>query len=88
MRTLRSLLVAIAIFAGWAHASETATHPFVGVTLTSRVETTPRPLRMHVVDIDLAAPGIRFRLTPQGGPLHTRKQTTLDYLRQEQARSG
>jgi hypothetical protein len=40
---------------------------------------------LHIVDIDLAAPGVRFRLTPRGGPLHTIKQTTLEYLRQQRA---
>jgi hypothetical protein len=86
VRTFRALLTAlVATLAGWAQASETVCHPFVGVTYTVRAETAPRPLRMHIVDIDLAASGIRFRLTPHSGPLHTGKQTTLGYLRQQQA---
>ena len=49
------------------------------------VETAPRPLRMHVAKIDLAAPGISFKLSPPGGKLETVRQTTLDFLLQEQA---
>jgi hypothetical protein len=86
MRVLTLLVVTVAaVPARWTLASATVTRPFVGVTCTSRVETAPRPLRMHVVDIDLAARGIGFRLTPPAGPLHTRKQTTLDFLRQQRA---
>jgi hypothetical protein len=78
-------LLASAASVGLAGASERVSHPFVGVTLTSSFETTPRPIRLHVVDIDLSAPDIRFRLTPRGGPLHTIKQTTLEYLKQQRA---
>ena len=92
MKALRALRTALATFlaltlaaasVGLAGASERVSHPFVGVTLTSSFETTPRPVRLHIVDIDLAAPGVRFRLTPRGGPLHTMKQTTLEYLKQQ-----
>jgi exopolysaccharide biosynthesis protein len=40
---------------------------------------------MHIVEIDLAAPGIGFKLTSPGGPLETVRQTTLDFLNQEHA---
>jgi hypothetical protein len=89
MKALRALLAALALglasssSAGQAGASERVSRPFVGVTLVSSVETLPRPIRMHIVDIDLSAPGIRFRLTPRSGPLHTIKQTTLEYLKQQ-----
>jgi len=80
---LAAFAVSSSSSAGQAGASERVSRPFVGVTLTSGVETLPRPIRMHIVNIDLAAPGIRFRLTPRGGPLHTIKQTTLEYLKQQ-----
>ena len=89
MKALRALLAALALglasssSAGQAGASERVSRPFVGVTLVSSVETLPRPIRMHIVNIDLSAPGVRFRLTPHSGPLHTRKQTTLEYLKQQ-----
>ncbi len=40
---------------------------------------------MKVVKIDLAGPGIRFKLTAQSGRRETIRQTTLDFLRQERA---
>jgi hypothetical protein len=62
-----------------------ATQPFVGVTYTARVETAPRPLRMHVAQIDLQAPGIRFKVSPPAGDREVVRQTTLEYLKQEGA---
>ena len=86
VRTARLLLLVLVVaLAGWARASESASHPFVGVACTTRTETAPRPLRMYIVDIDLAAPGIGFQLTPPSGPLHTQKQTTLDFLTERHA---
>jgi|GEM_PF-1415391 len=75
----------LAILPGWARASETVTHPFVGVTHIARSETSPRPLKMHIVDIDLAAPGIAFKVTPHGGARATIKETTLQFLAEQQA---
>ncbi|MGD0778165.1 MAG: phosphodiester glycosidase family protein [Candidatus Solibacter sp.] len=75
----------IAVWCGWLPAAETVQHLFRGVTCIERVETAPRALRMHVVKIDLAAPGIAFKLSPPGGKLETVRQTTLDFLLQEHA---
>ena len=68
-----------------SHAAETVTHPFLGVTHTQRTETSPRPLNMHIVHIDLTAPGLRFKLTAPAGSRDTVRRTTLDFLNQEQA---
>ena len=75
----------IAIWCGWLPAADTVQHPFRGVTYIERVETAPRALRMHVVKIDLAAPGIAFKLSPPRGKLETVRQTTLEFLLQEHA---
>jgi hypothetical protein len=66
-------------------AQTTDRHPFVGVTHVTRVATTPRDLRMHIVLIDLTAPGIRVTVTPPGGPRETIRQTTLQFLREARA---
>jgi hypothetical protein len=42
-------------------------------------------LRSHVVLVDLAAPGLAFKLTPPGGGRDTVRQTTLGFLLQEKA---
>jgi exopolysaccharide biosynthesis protein len=81
------VVVLIAALAA-APATERAwqiTQPFVGVTYTDRTLTEPRPLRIHVAQIDLRAPGIRFKLSPPGGDREVLRQSTLDFLKQERA---
>ena len=59
--------------------------PFVGITYVDRTEASPRPVHMHIVQIDLTAPGLRFTLTSPAGSRETVRQTTVDFLRQEHA---
>ena len=66
-------------------SSQTATHPFVGVTRTARTDTSLRPLRMNIVNIDLTAPGLSFKLTPHSGRLDTITEPTLQYLTEQHA---
>jgi exopolysaccharide biosynthesis protein len=40
---------------------------------------------MHIVQIDLTTPGIRFKLSPHKGPREVVRQTTVAFLRQEHA---
>jgi Phosphodiester glycosidase len=85
----RLVLLATALLI--AHPSATSsigwqtTQAFVGVIYAERVETQPRPLRMHVAQIDLEAPGIRFKVSPPGGDREVVRQSTLDFLEQERA---
>jgi exopolysaccharide biosynthesis protein len=60
-------------------------HPFLGVTYIDRSETSPRPLHMRVVQIDLTAPGIRFKVSPPAGPREVVRETTVEFLRRERA---
>jgi hypothetical protein len=80
----------MSIFAGLLgaerlQASEVIAHPYQGITYINRTETAPRTLTMHIVKVDLTAPGISFKLTPPGGTRETIRQTTLDFLNQQQA---
>jgi len=68
-----------------AQSTQTVEQPYLGVTVIRRAETSPRVLKMIIVKIDLAAPGIRFKLTPPGGNRETMRQTTLAFLEQEGA---
>jgi hypothetical protein len=81
--------LAVALFLLWLlvplRGAEVVERPFLGVTSILREETTPRQLRLHVLQIDLTAPGIRFELTPPGGSLETVRRTTLEFLRDEHA---
>jgi hypothetical protein len=83
----RALLLGLALawVAGGTRAAQTVEHPFAGVTLISRSEESPRPVKMHVVVIELRTPGIRFLLTPHGGSLDTFKETTLQFLTAQKA---
>src|SRR5437870_1558145 len=80
------LLIACALL--WPAAGQAdalTSYPYNGVTLITRTETSPRPLTMHLVIIDLNAPGIGFTLTPPGGSRDTVRQTTIDFLNQVNA---
>ncbi len=70
---------------GPAVAAEVVTYPYVGVVHVFRTDSLPRPVAIHLMAIDLNAPGLRFRVSPQGGPLDTYKQTTLDFLKAQGA---
>jgi hypothetical protein len=74
----------IAAAAGLWAADQVST-PFRGVTHIERTEAKPRALGIHVVKIDLTAPGVRLKLTRPQGRRETVRQTTLAFLRQEGA---
>ena len=80
MRAVLLLLAALA-----AHAAETVTHPYAGVTYIDRTDDAPHAIHMHLALIDLHAEGIRFKLTPPGGPRECVRQTTLEFLEREHA---
>jgi hypothetical protein len=43
---------------------DTQSYPYIGVTLAHYSATNP-PQNINVVDIDLSAPGLQFRVTPE-----------------------
>ena len=67
------------------HAEQRATHPFLGVTYIDRTESAPRAVHMHIVQVDLTAPGVRVTLSPPAGSREVIRQTTLEFLRRERA---
>ena len=77
-------LAALAAFTSLACGATTVTHPFIGITHYERYETSPRELTIHVVEIDLNAPGISFVTTPSNGakPGDTTRQRTSDFVQQ------
>ncbi len=86
MRRLVFVLLAVAPLAqAPAPAASQTAHPFAGVTYVDRTESRPRPVHMHIVQVDLGARGIRFELSHPAGPRETIRQTTLDFLKAEHA---
>jgi len=84
-RVFLSLLAAFA-WCGLAQAAPVSSHPYLGVTY---ITDTVSGHKMHIVEIDLTAPGIGFAVTPASGTLNgipaTSTQTTLNFLNQKQA---
>ncbi len=68
-----------------ARGDQTITRPYRGITYIDRLETAPRPIRLRVVQIDLTAPAIRFKLSPPGGSREVVRETTTDFLKRERA---
>jgi exopolysaccharide biosynthesis protein len=85
LRRLFAAVLAVCACHFGARGAEVIEHPFLGITLIARTDTTPRSLTIHVVEIDLNAPGIAFKLTSPAGSLETIRQTTLEFLKQEHA---
>ena len=62
--------------------------PYVGITLIQRSESVPRSVRMHILQVDTRAPGIRFKVTPPGGTRETVRQTTRAFLEEAHAQAA
>jgi hypothetical protein len=69
----------------WLWAESTIERPYPGITHITRTEDFPRKVHLHVVQVNLGAAGIGFKLTPASGSRETVRQTTLDFLLQEGA---
>ena len=92
MRT-RHPWLAVAVALGVAAPSEAraesvVARPYRGVTYIVHTETVPRAVVMHVALIDLRSPGISFAVTPRGGSRETVRQSTADFVREQQAQLG
>jgi len=84
MRTLAAVLLLLALAAPTSGEWQ-VTQPFVGITYSDKSATEPRALRMHVAQIDLTAPGIRFTVSPPGGDREVVRQSTLNFLIEQHA---
>ena len=82
---LAAALLVVLPAPGASSAAWQAARPFAGVTYFDKSASEPRPLHMHVAQIDLQAPGIRFKVSPPGGDREVIRQSTLDFLTQERA---
>jgi hypothetical protein len=78
------IIVAIASLPHW-HNSWKKLHPYRGITLIKRSIINPRVVNLRILQIDTAARGIRFKLSPPAGSKEAVNQTTLNYMIQERA---
>jgi hypothetical protein len=81
--TILCVACAWAFFIPQVRGADVVSTPFRGGTLHQRTETSPRPLKINVLEINLGDPEIHFRVTPSNGatlPGETTLQTTRNYL--------
>lgn len=80
-------MVLAGLLAVWARpaAQGQVAQPYEGVTYIDRWIEAPRRVHLHIAQIDLAAPGLRFKLSPPAGDREVVRQSTLSFLQQEGA---
>jgi hypothetical protein len=69
-------------------AQPAVTHPYDGITYIQASATAPRPVHVHVIQIDLGTPGIRLMLTPPSGARETVRETTEQFVNEVHAQAG
>lgn len=84
--------LALSAVATLAVAQDIVTEPFQGIRHILRVSEGPRPLFVNALEIDLSAPGLSFRLTPEVEGLpngdETVTQTTRAFVDEQNAQLG
>ena len=88
---LRFVYVAVGLaLACYVRAESIESTPFPGVRHIHRQETVPRVLSMHLVEIDLGTPGLRFKVTGPNGerPGDTTRETTRSFVARTGAQIG
>jgi exopolysaccharide biosynthesis protein len=88
-------LLALLLLTPTLRAEDRVTQPFLGILLHEITYDKPRHLVIRVAEIDLTAKGISFLVTPSNGDpngdepgdpnLETTRQTTLDFLNEQNA---
>lgn len=71
----------------WAQpaAQVRVSQPYAGVTYIDRWLDAPRRLHLHIAQIDLATPGLRFKVSPPAGDREAMRQSTLAFATLERA---
>jgi exopolysaccharide biosynthesis protein len=82
----RCLAIVLLFSTALAQGATIVTHPYLGVTYINRTDAmSSGTVNMHIALIDLTAPGIHFAVTSPGGTRDTVRQTTKEFLDQQQA---
>ena len=71
----------------WAQpaAQVRVSQPYAGVTYIDRWLDAPRRIHLHIAQIDLATPGLRFKVSPPAGDRDAMRQSTLAFATLERA---
>ena len=71
----------------WAQpaAQVRVSQPYAGVTYIDRWLDAPRRIHLHIAQIDLATPGLRFKVSPPAGDREAMRQSTLAFATLERA---
>ena len=71
----------------WAQpaAQVRVSQPYAGVTYIDRWLDAPRRIHLHIAQIDLATPGLRFKVSPPAGDREAMRQSTLAFATMERA---
>lgn len=59
--------------------------PYAGVTYIDRWLDAPRRIHLHIAQIDLTTPGLRFKVSPPAGDREAMRQSTLAFATLERA---
>ena len=89
-RAIRRVLAALALLSlcTTLGAEQRVTQPFAGIIYIDRTEGAPRAVHMHILQVDLDAPGIRLKLSPPAGSREAVRQTTLAFATREHAQAA
>lgn len=69
-------------------ARATVSQPYRGLTLIEDAAVSPRPIKTHTLQVDLAVPGVRVTVSPPAGPRETMRQTTVEFVKEVHAQAG
>ncbi len=87
-KKLIALILLLVCSAALAQQPQKIEHPYSGITLIQRTITPPdlpRAVNLKILQIDLKARGLRFKLSPRAGALEVINQPTLDFMIKEGA---
>src|SRR4051794_17261359 len=87
VRRVGAILLALSLVSA-GRSDQRITQPFAGLTYIDRVAASPRPLHMHIVQIDLTAPGVRVELSPPGGGREVVRRATAVYANEVHAQAA
>lgn len=79
------MLAGLVVLRAQPAAQVRVSQPYAGVTYIDRWLDAPRRIHLHIAQIDLATPGLRFKVSPPAGDREAMRQSTLAFATLERA---